>query len=286
MKKLLKAASRILPDKIYIALKYRMRLGRFPNLKNPQTFSEKLQWLKLHDRRPEYTQMVDKYEAKKYIAEKIGEEYIIPTLGVWDNFDDIDFDQLPEQFVLKTTHDSGGVVICRDKSKLDLVAAKKKINESLKTNYYWQGREWPYKNVKPRILAEELLVEKSDDGEESVTDYKFFCFNGTPRIMFISKDNAENTYRDFFDMDFNEVNLRMKAERSPTPLKKPIAFERMKYIAKEISRDIPCIRVDFYFVEGNLYLGELTLFHNGGFFNGEPKEWDYTLGSWIELPKK
>lgn len=155
---------KVLPDKMYLKICYKLATGKKLDLKNPQTFNEKLQWLKLYDRKPEYTRMVDKYEAKKYVAEKIGEEYIIPTLGVWDHFDEIDFDSLPDQFVLKCTHDSGGLVIVRDKAKLDKVAAKQKIEKSLKRNYYYSGREWPYKDVKPRIIAEKYMEDISSGG--------------------------------------------------------------------------------------------------------------------------
>ena len=160
IKKGIKNLTRILPDRLFIRLEYLRFFGRLPDLNNPKTYNEKLQWLKLYDRKPEYTMMVDKFEVKRYISKKIGEQYIIPTLGVWDRFEDINFDALPEQFVLKCTHDSGGLVICTDKSKLDFASAKKKINRCLKTNYYWQDREWPYKNVKPRIIAEKYLADK------------------------------------------------------------------------------------------------------------------------------
>ena len=163
-----------LPDSAYLKLVYRQSVGKKLNLKNPQTFNEKLQWLKLYDRRPEYTRMVDKYEAKRYVAERIGEEYIIPTFGVWDRFDDIDFERLPNQFVLKCTHDSGGLVVCRDKSRLDFQVARKKIEKSLKTNYYLHSREWPYKNVKPRIIAEQYMEDESTEGLLVLMDYKFY----------------------------------------------------------------------------------------------------------------
>ena len=164
---------KFMSDEAYLKFMYKLKMKRKLNLSDPQTFNEKLQWLKIYDRKPEYTTMVDKYEAKKYVADIIGEEYIIPTLGVWDRFEDIDFDELPDQFVLKCTHDSGGLVICRDKSKLDLKAAKKKINKSLKRNYYWIGREWPYKNVRPRIIAEKFMTDPTSD---DLQDYKFFFF--------------------------------------------------------------------------------------------------------------
>ena len=235
VKKIVKKLTMVLPDSLYIRLKYFQHFKKFPNLRNPKTFNEKLQWLKLHDRNPEYTKMVDKYEAREYIKEKIGEEYLIPLLGVWDSFDEIDFDSLPQQFVLKCTHDSGGLVICKDKSKLDIESARKKINKSLKNNYYWQGREWPYKNVKPRIIAEKYMVDeetKRRTGIECLVDYKFFCFNGEPKIMYYSMDKAEDPRTDFFDMEYNHLKMRMKDPNSDEIPLKPQGFEEMKALAR------------------------------------------------------
>ena len=187
----------IIPDRLYLKWLFRLKMGKKLDLDNPRTFSEKLQWLKLYNRKPEYTQMVDKYEAKRYVAGIIGEEYIIPTLGVWDRVEDINFDQLPNQFVLKCTHDSGGIVICSDKSKLDINAAKKKLKRSLTRDFYAQNREWPYKNVKRRIIGEEYMVDES--GYE-LKDYKWFCYNGEPKALFIATDRGlegEETKFDF-----------------------------------------------------------------------------------------
>ena len=225
--------------------------------------------------------MVDKYEAKKYIAEKIGEEHIIPTLGVWDKFEDIDFDCLPDQFVLKCTHDSGGLVICKDKSKLDKKAAKKKIERSLKSNYYWSGREWPYKDVKPRIIAEKYM---KDDNSEWLVDYKFFCFNGEPKFMYCSMDKADDPRTDFFDMDYNRLEMRMRDPNSEVPPSKPEKFEEMAALAKILCANIPHIRVDFYQINGLVYAGELTFYHMGGFAKIYPEKWMDILGDWIKLP--
>lgn len=209
-----------LSDEQYLRLVFRIKIGRKLNINDPKTFNEKLNWLKLNDRRPEYTTMVDKYLVKDYVANLIGNEYIIPTLGVWDKFEEIDFDKLPDSFVLKCTHDSGGLVVCRDKSKLDLSAAKKIINNSLKRNYYLHGREWPYKDVKPRIIAEKYMVDES--GYE-LKDYKFFCFDGIPKAMYIASDrnvSGEETKFDFFDMDFHHLpftNGHPNADRIFTP---------------------------------------------------------------------
>ena len=276
-----------LSDEEYLRKMFKVKVGKALNLDNPQCFTEKLQWLKLYNRKPEYTIMVDKYTAKKYVAEKIGEEYIIPTYGIWDRFDDIDFDALPNQFVLKCTHDSGGRIICRDKEQLDLQRAKQKINASLARDYYLSGREWPYKDVPRKIIAEKYMKEESvESGEECLTDYKWFCFNGEPKLVYISKDNAADPRTDFFDMDFNHVNMRMKDKNSEVLPEKPKLFDEMKRLATILSAGIPHVRVDFYNINGRIYFGELTFFHNSGFSRIYPEEWDYTFGSWIKLPKE
>ena len=273
-------------DKEYLSWLYRARMGRFPDLNYPKSFNEKLQWLKLNDRKPEYTEMVDKYLAKKYVEKRIGEKYIIPTLGVWDEFDQIGFEKLPDQFVLKTTHDSGGVVICKDKANFDKAAAKRKLEKSLKRNYYWAEREWPYKNVKPRIIAEPLLKDDATKvGEqECLTDYKFFCFGGIPKIVYISKDKAENPTTDFFDMDYTHLPIRMRDPNSDVLPEKPIRFDEMKKIAAVLSKGLPHLRVDFYCANGRLYVGELTFYHCSGFAPIQPEEWAIKMGDWIKLP--
>jgi len=287
IRRTLKKISHVVPDKMYISLRYRKRLGEWPDLNNPKNYNEKLQWLKLYDRNPEYTTMVDKFEAKKYIAEKVGEQYVIPTIGVWNSFDEIDFDALPNRFVLKCTHDSGGLVICRNKEELDIKAVKKKINESLRENYYWQGREWPYKNVIPRIIAEAYLEEEGDDSEEKcLTDYKFFCFNGIPKIMYRSQDKAKEPRTDFFDMDYNHLTIRMKDPNSEILPPKPEEFELMKRLAEIFAKGHPHIRVDFYVVNKQVYVGELTFYHCSGFAPIKPVEWSLRLGEWIQLPNE
>ena len=269
-------------DDKYIKYMFRARMGKWPNLKNPTTFNEKLQWLKLYDRKPEYTTMVDKYEVKKYVAEKIGEEHIIPTLCVWDKFEDIDFDSLPKQFVLKSTHDSGGVCVCEDKFNFDIAAAKQKINKSLDRNYYYSCREWPYKNVKPRIIAEEYL---SALGEEGLVEYKIFCFNGVAKIVLVCKGTAHAVGRtnDFMDRDFNRIPVKSLNPISETEPERPEQLDDIIEIAEKLSAGIPQLRVDTYIANGKIYVGELTLFHNGGMSRFEPEEWDHTFGSWIDL---
>ncbi len=274
---------RILPDKFYLECMYFFRLKKKLNLKAPVTFNEKTQWLKLYNRRPEYTKMVDKYEVKDYVAEKIGDEYIIRTLGVWDSFDEIDFSALPEQFVLKCTHDSGGLVICKDKKSLNMSEAKEKLEKSLKYNFYWAGREWPYKNVKPRIIAEEYM---EDPETEELRDYKFFCFNGVPRLMFIASDRQnpdEDTKFDFFDMDFNHLPFMHGHPNATKEIACPRSFDLMKELSAKLSIDIPFVRVDFYEIEGKVYFGELTFFHHNGTVAFDPEEWDKTLGDMINL---
>ena len=273
-------------DRRYLEKLYRATFGKELNLENPQTFNEKLQWLKLYDRKPVYTTMVDKYAAKEYVADKIGEEYIIPTLGVWDKFDDIDFDALPDQFVLKCTHDSGGLAICRNKKTFDIAAARKKINRCLKRNYYYTFREWPYKNVKPRIIAEKYMVDES--GYE-LKDYKIFCFDGQPKIMFIATDRAnpeEETKFDFFDMEFNHLPFQNGHPNAKKSIMQPKGFKKMKELAAKLSAGIPQVRVDFYDIDGKVYFGELTFSHWSGFVPFDPEEWDYKLGAWIDLPQK
>lgn len=271
-----------LDDERYLKLKFRAAFdGKKLDLKNPKTYSEKLQWLKLHDRNPEYTRMVDKYEAKKYIAEIIGEEYTVPTLGVWDRFEDIDFDALPEQFVLKATHDSGGYVICHDKSSFDISAAKKKLSKSLKNNYYYHGREWPYKNVKPRILAEKYL--SNDDGNE-IKDYKFHCFGGKVKLLYITSDrfNGLGVKADYFDDQFRKLDIQWELPNSNYDIEKPENFELMKMLSEKVSVGIPTLRVDFYEVNGAVYVGELTFFDGSG-FGDMGYETDLMLGEYISL---
>ena len=281
--KKIKYAMRIIPDRAYIQMYYFAHFKKFCNLKNPKTYNEKLNWLKLHDKNPIYTRIVDKFEAKEYVKDIIGDQYIIPTLGVWDNFDDIDFDELPQQFVLKCTHDSEGLVIVKDKDKLDKEMAKNKIESALKQNFFYIGREWPYKNVKPRIIAEKYM-EDHIDGE--LRDYKFFCFDGEPKAMFVASDRAsDNVKFDYFDLNFNHLDIKQKYPHAEQPLRKPVTFEKMIELSKVLSKGFPHVRVDFYEVDGQLYFGELTFYHFSGFMPFEPNKWDKIFGDWIKLPQ-
>ena len=272
-------------DETFLRMQFRNVFGRELDLDSPSTYSEKLQWLKLYDRNPRYTELVDKYEVKKIVGESIGNEYIIPTLGVWNRFDEIDFYKLPQKFVLKCTHDSGGLIICNDKEKLDIVAAKRKIEKCLKNDYYMQNREWPYKNVKPRIIAEQYMVDES--GYE-LKDYKIFCFNGKAKAMFIATDRGDTnteTKFDFYDMEFNHLPLINGHPNSMVEIKKPKCLDHMIELAEKLSQGIPQVRVDFYEIDGKVYFGEITFFHWSGFKKFEPEEWDYKFGSWIDLPE-
>ena len=267
-------------DETYIKMLYKALLGDNLNLNNPITFNEKLQWLKLYNRNSTYTKMVDKYLAKDFIKNVVGEKYVVPTYAVWNNAEDIDVANLPDQFVIKCNHDSKGLVICTDKKHFDVKHAKKKLQKCLNRNFYYLAREWPYKDVKPVILAEQYL----SDGTDCLTDYKFFCFNGEPKIMYISQDYGDNPHTDFFDMDFNHLDLHMADPNSKEPINKPNCFDEMRELAKKLSSGTPHLRVDFYYVNGQVYVGELTFFHNAGFQKIYPKEWAKKMGQWIELP--
>lgn len=274
---------RFIPDKIMIKIQYRIKVGKFLNLENPRYFTEKLQWLKLYNRKVEYTKMVDKYEAKKFIESKIGKKYIVPTIGCWKSFDDIDFEKLPNEFVLKCTHDSGSVIFCDNKQSFDYNAAKKIMEFHLKNDEYILGREWPYKNVDRRIIAEPRLSEKTTNTEIGLKDYKFFCFNGEPKIMYISNDKGKDPRTDFFDMDFNHLPIKMKDPNADVCPSKPKMFEEMKNISRILSNGIPHLRVDFYVINEKIYVGELTFFHNSGYTPVLPIEWDLKMGEWITL---
>lgn len=276
---------RFVPDEMHLKLLYRGTMGRFPNLENPQTFNEKLQWLKLHDRNPLYTTLVDKYAVKEWATKKIGEKYIVPTYGVWESFRDIDFDSLPDQFVLKCTHDSGSVAICRNKDSFDYNAACKKLTKGLKKNFYWSSREWPYKHVRPRIIAEKYI--ELANGADDLPDYKYFCFSGKAKAMFVATNRfgEGETRFDFYDMRFRHLpftNGHPNAEYRPA---KPKAFDEMRELAEKLSEGIPHVRVDFYESDEGIYFGEMTFSHWGGLVPFEPPEWDERFGKWIELPR-
>ena len=272
-------------DESYVKLLYRAGVGKKLNLNNPQTYNEKLQWLKLYDRNPLYTTLVDKYEVRKYISEKIGKKYLIPLVGgPWDDFKQINFDRLPDKFVLKCTHDSGGIVVCRNKKTFDKESARKFMRKHMNVNFFWAGREWPYKNIKPRIIAEQYM---EDEITSELRDYKFFCFNGNPKVLFIAsqrQNKNEDTKFDFFDMEFNHLDIRNGHPNASITPQRPFCFVEMKQLAAVLSSGFPQIRVDFYEVNGKVYFGELTLSHWSGAVAFDPEIWDYTFGNWIKLP--
>lgn len=273
-------------DEKYLKTAYKIKFGKKLDLDNPQTFNEKLQWLKLYNRKPIYTTMVDKYEVKKYVADIIGEEYIIPTIGVWEKFEDIDFDSLPEQFVLKCTHDSGGLVICKDKKKLNFKKAKKKIKTCLKHSFFWGCREWPYKNVKPRIIAEKYMVDES--GVE-LKDYKVLCFNGEPKLIELHRGRFEGKHtQDFYDCDWKKQPFSQDANMPATNdvVPRPEFLEQMLDLTRVLAKDMPHVRIDWYWSENQLYFGEITFFDGSGFEPFYPDEWDLKLGQMIALPSK
>lgn len=265
---------------------YEIKMGKALNLDNPTNYTEKLQWLKLFDHKPEYTTMVDKCAAKEYVANKIGHQYIIPTLGIWDDPEKIDFSILPDKFVIKCNHNSGlGMYICHDKSMMDISKVKKNLKRGMAQNYYLTGREWPYKNVKPLIIAESYM---EDSHYKELRDYKFFTFDGVPKVLYITqgRGKGKETVADFFDMEFNHLPFAIDHNMANIPPQKPECFEEMKRLATILSEGMPQLRVDFYEVDGRIYFGEMTFFHCSGFERFHPEEWDKTFGEWLVLPSK
>ena len=299
-----------LPDSLYLSLQYRCRMGLRLHLDNPQTFNEKIQWLKIHDRNPLYPTLVDKVAVKEWAAAKIGAEHIIPTLAVWDSVEDIDLAALPERFVLKCTHDSGSAVLCTDKAAFDLEAAKRRLAERLALDYGARFREWPYSKVPRRVIAERFLDsgyasarnDKKDARNDNVVistkdqrsarrdlaDYKFFCFGGKPELLFIAteRNNPDDETRfDFFDAEFRHIPVRNGHPNAVVPPARPEGFEEMKRLAAVLSEGLPFVRVDFYEAGGKVYFGEMTLYHWSGLRPFEPEEYDLTFGNMIELPR-
>lgn len=272
-------------DKKFLKMDFMHKMGEKLDLENPQSFNEKIQWLKLYYRNPILTAMVDKVEVKKYVGKKIGKEYIIPTLGVWDSFDEIDFGELPKQFVLKTNHDYAGVVICHDKEKFDFNLAKRKIDKHLGRNFFYVGREWAYKDVRPKVLAETYIggLENAD-----VKDYKFYCFDGKPMILLISSGRQKNRNEmkwNFYDIDFNLLDITKSDRLTDDDIERPDNFQSMVDLATVLSKGLPFVRADFYNIGGKIYFGELTFYPGAGYGKFEPEEWDYKLGSYLDLSK-
>lgn len=281
--KLFRKLSRLIPDRIYLQIVYFRHFKKFIDFDNPKTFNEKIQWLKLNYRKEEYTNLVDKYRVKQYITKLIGEEYVIPTLGVWKNVDDIDFKSLPEKFVLKCNNDSGGIVICKNKKDFDEVKAKSFLKERLKNNGYWYRREWPYKNVKPCIIAEKYM---EDSISKDLKDYKFFCFNGSMEFFDIDIDRFIEHRSNYYDRNGNFLPFG-KTYCPPDYTKKiemPKNLDKMIELAETISHNTVLSRIDFYEIDGQVYFGEITFYPGSGFSPFTDEKWDYKLGDMIDLP--
>ena len=274
-----------LRDETYLKLRYYAELGRWLRLDDPQTFNEKLQWLKLYDHRPEQTVLVDKYLVREYIRKTIGEEYLIPLLGVWEDPSDIDFDSLPDRFVLKCNHNSGlGMYICKDKSQLDPEAVRRGLSRGLAQDYYRTGREWPYKDVPRRVVAEQFL----GDGTSDLADYKFMCFHGEVKCCFVCTDrfDEKGLHITFLDRDWSVMPVRREEPALKYAPPKPQNYETMVMLAEKLSKDYPFLRVDFYEHEDKIWFGELTFFPGSGFKAFYPDAWDETFGSWLTIPKE
>ncbi len=269
-------------DAKYLKMQYKLKFKKELNLEHPKTFNEKIQWLKINDRNPEYTKWVDKYEVRKIIADKIGEEYLIPLLGVYNSTNEIDFDKLPNQFVLKCTHDSGGIIVCTDKSKLNQGEVKKRLNKRLKTNFYWSGREWPYKDVKPRIVCEQYMTDES--GWE-LKDYKVFCFNGKPKYIEVDYNRYVSHKLNLYDTEWNFIDAYLTSPNDKdVEILKPKKLELMLELAARLAENTIFLRVDFYSIEDRLYCGEITLSPGSGFVEFHPEEMDLTMGNDMVLP--
>lgn len=274
-------------DEKYIKALYRLGVGRKLNLQDPKRLSEKLQWLKLYNRQPFYTQLVDKYQVKKYVAEKIGKQHVVPLIGVWNRFDEIDFEKLPEQFVLKTTHDSGSVIVVKEKKNLDLVVTKEKLERSLQHDFYLGGREWPYKDVPRKIIAEQYIPSL---GNVDSVEYKVTCMNGEVKFVTFCKGPAHTDLNlrtnDHFDKSFNRLPFYVYYKNSNEKYEKPKTWDEMIKLSEILSKDIPYLRVDFYNVDDTIYFGEFTFYTWAGFMKFVPDKWDEILGSWLVLPPK
>lgn len=272
--------ARFFSDKSYLRLRYYLIMGRALHLKAPELFTEKLQWLKLNDRNPQYTKLADKYDVKMWVAEKIGNEHVIPTIGVYDSFEEIDLKKLPQRFVMKCTHNSGGIIICKNKNVFNIENAKADLEKQLKQDYFYRCREWPYKNIKPRIIIEEYL----DSKDNNLKDYKFYCFNGVPKCLFITKDRPDDVKLNFYDLSFQKMPIKYVYPDYDDLDAKPECWDKMLEIAGILSKGIPFVRVDLYEENKKIYFGEMTFFPTGGFGKFEPKEWDKTFGDWLKLP--
>lgn len=276
----------LLPTKMYIKWMYKKKFGKSLDLHNPKTFNEKMQWLKIYDRKSEYTKMVDKYAVREYVSKKIGDEYLIPLLGVWEKFEDINFNELPDKFVLKCTHDSGGVMICKEKKYFDKNKAKLFFDKHLSNNYYYGTREYPYKNIKPKIIAEKYLEDEII--KQTPEDYKLMCFNGKVKCSFVCTERgSDNGLKvTFFDEYWKKLPFSRMYPASTQDIPKPINYDKMVELSEILASNIPFVRIDFYEVNNKLYFGEITFYPGSGLEEFTPVEWDYKLGELIKLPYK
>lgn len=282
LKSTFKPICRLLSDKTMVKIQYRHHIGRDLNLSRPKTFNEKIQWLKLYDRRPEYTNYADKYAVRKHIAEIIGEEYLIPLLGVYDNVEDIDWPALPDQFVLKCTHGSSFNIICTDKTKLDIEASKKKLNKWMKQNFFWYGREWVYKDIKPRIICEKYM---SDETGTDLKDYKIFCFHGEPKFIQVHCNRFANHKQSLYDTQWNFINASIGYPADPKDeMKKPEKLGEMLELSRVLAKKFYHIRIDFYYSGGRVYFGEMTFYDTSGYGKVQPEEFDELVGTWLQVP--
>lgn len=270
-----------LSDEQIIRMLWKIKLGTRLNLSNPKSFNQKIQWLKLHDRNPHYNTLVDKADVKQWVADKIGVKYVIPTYGVWTSFEEIDFIGLPNSFVMKCTHSSGGVLLCKEKGDINLDEWRRKLTHQLSKNLYYAGREWVYKDIIPRIIAEEYIGDKN----QQINDYKLMCFNGKVRCTFVcsERNTSDGLKVTFFDNDWNIMPFERHYPKSEKRIDKPQHFDEMIMIAEKLSENIPFVRVDLYEVNDRVYFGEMTFYPGCGFEEFTPEYYDYKIGEWIDL---
>lgn len=275
-----KPVTQIVPDSLHLSILFRAKIGCWPNLRNPKSFNEKLQWLKLHDRNPNYINLVDKLRVKEWVANMVGAQFVPETYMSWSNAEEINVNALPSRFVLKTNNDSGGVVVCDDKDTFDVSRAIKKLNKHLKRNYFWGRREWPYKDIVPCVFAEENLSR----GDSELVDYKFLCFSGEPQCLFTCTGRSRNDLKvDFFDLEWNHLPFIRHYPNADTSISKPVQLSTMIELSRILSAGIPFVRVDFYEISGRVYFGEMTFYPGSGLEEFIPVEWDYRLGSLMDL---
>ena len=275
------------PDEMHLKIMYRRYLGCYPNFNSPVGFNEKINWLKMHDRQPIYTHLVDKYEVKSWVADKVGAQYVTPAISRWDSVDSITIDSLPDQFVLKTNHDCGGIAICRDKAQFDLASAKKMLKNHLQRNYYYGCREWPYKDVTRCVFAEEYLEQC---GASDLIDYKFYCFDGNPAFLYVSQgmERHETAHISFINLEDWSFAPFGRSDYAPFDVlpEKPASFEQMLEIAKALSEGMPFVRVDLFEIDGLPRFSEMTFHPCAGFMPFEPVAWDRRLGDLLHLPAR